>query len=295
MEDLASESAKRAELESELNALREELVVARAAAQAAAQSDLPGVVETLQAEVRRLEDLKRQEADSLSHEKEMRLAAEEEAAAGRVESGRVREQLEKSLEKLKNTQEELTSVSRLKALADATAEASAGEVGARTSAQMAQLTADLEAEKRKRLVAEEKAAAAGDDSASTPVSPAFGRQMESLKKRVAQLEGELAAANARQQGSTSPPPSTSQTPPPSTLGDWNGTDASAAEYYQYQYSSASDNVSVLALLVQEAVMAHSWSQGGNNRNVLHYGQPHGWAGGNLQSRGCSYKKRQKHI
>jgi hypothetical protein len=49
-----------------------------------------------------------------------------------LHNGRLREQLEKSLERLKLITEELTSVSRLKALADATAEASAGEMGARS-------------------------------------------------------------------------------------------------------------------------------------------------------------------
>lgn len=154
----------------------------------------------------------------------------------------------------------------------ASAEASAEDLGARGGAQVAQLTADLEAEKRRRIAAEEKAAKVPDADGDAP-TPASHKQMESLKRRIGQLEGELATANARQPA-TAAAHSSSHTPPPSTLGDWNGTDASAAEYYQYQYSSASDNVAVLALLVQEAVGAHHWPAAGS-RKVLRYGQPHG--------------------
>jgi hypothetical protein len=138
-------------------------------------------------------------------------------------------------------------------------------------AQIAQLTTDLHAEKQRRIAAEDKAEKAPSEGDNTPpLSPAFCKQIDALKKRIAQLEAELAAANARQPHAAS----TSHIPPPSTLGDWHGTDASAAEYYQYQYSSASDNVAVLALLVQEAVRAHYWPSGAS-RKVLHYGQPHG--------------------
>ena len=148
--------------------------------------------------------------------------------------------------------------------------ASAGPMGVRSAEQIAQLTADLEAEKRRRIAAEENASSDKDNS--QPVSPTVSKQYELLKKRNAELEAELMTANTRRSAGSVV---SHATPPPSTLGDWHGTDASAAEYYQYQYSSASDNVAVLALLVQEAVRAHSWTAGVNSRKVLHYGQPHG--------------------
>ena len=57
----------------------------------------------------------RQTQDSLSHEKEMRQASEEEASAARAENARLREQLENALKKLKESSEDLISMTRLKA------------------------------------------------------------------------------------------------------------------------------------------------------------------------------------
>ena len=103
-----------------------------------------------------------------------------------------------------------------------------------------------------------------------------------MKKRVQQLEGELVKANERADDAAradaakehSSPPSRSRSPPQSTIADWNGTEASAAEFYQYKYSAASDNLAVLALLIQEVVQGHYWP-GAASRGLLEYGQPHG--------------------
>ena len=284
VEDLAKEQSRATQLERDLEYAKEELLLARAAAQAAERSDLPSVVAALEAEIDRRNDLARQASDSLAHEKEMRQAAEEETEATRAELTRLREQLDKALEKVKSTEEELTSAVRLKALAEAAA-VTTGDVGGdaknttnqitQLTADLKQLTADLADEKRRRKAAEDRLAkSATSDAASSksggdstpPVSPAYGKQMEALKKRIAQLEAELAAANER----IPAPSSVAHTPPESTIGDG----ASSAEYYQYQYSSASDNLTVLSLLVQEVAHNQRWPIAGY-RKVLHYGLPHG--------------------
>ena len=55
-----------------------------------------------------------------------------------------------------------------------------------------------------------------------------------------------------------------------------GLDDEQVEYLQYQYSAASDNLAVLALLVQEAAVQHLWVDGPRrDKKPLKFGQPHG--------------------
>ena len=62
---------------------------------------------------------------------------------------------------------------------------------------------------------------------------------------------------------------------PSTPGP-GGLDDEQVEYLRYQYSAASDNLAVLALLVQEAAAQHLWVDGpGRDKKPLKFGQPHG--------------------
>ena len=79
----------------------------------------------------------------------------------------------------------------------------------------------------------------------------------------------LAVMHASSRPQTPKQPTRPSTPKP-------GLDDEQVEYLRYQYSAASDNLAVLALLVQEAAAQHLWVDGpGRDKKPLKFGQPHG--------------------
>ena len=80
----------------------------------------------------------------------------------------------------------------------------------------------------------------------------------------------LAVMHASSRPQTPKQPTRPSTPGPGRLDD------EQVEYLRYQYSAASDNLAVLALLVQEAAAQHLWVDGpGRDKKPLKFGQPHG--------------------
>ena len=80
----------------------------------------------------------------------------------------------------------------------------------------------------------------------------------------------LAVMHASSRPQTPKQPTRPSTPGPGRLDD------EQVEYLRYQYSAASDNLAVLALLVQEAAVQHLWVDGPRrDKKPLKFGQPHG--------------------
>ena len=132
------------------------------------------------------------------------------------------------------------------------------------------------AKEKERADAEEAAekARAQQPVAQQPVAEV----MHASSQPVAQepvAEAASAAPALAVMHASSRPQTPKQPTRPSTPGP-GGLDDEQVEYLRYQYSAASDNLAVLALLVQEAAAQHLWVDGpGRDKKPLKFGQPHG--------------------
>jgi len=152
--------------------------------------------------------------------------------------------------------------------------------------------AALESAKEAALAKEKESAAAEEAAekarAQQPVSQVLVAEVASAAPALAVMhassqpvaqepvaEAASAAPALAVMHASSRPQTPKQPTRPSTPGP-GGLDDEQVEYLQYQYSAASDNLAVLALLVQEAAARHLWVDGpGPDKKPLKFGQPHG--------------------
>jgi regulator of replication initiation timing len=170
---------------------------------------------------------------------------------------------------VKQIEAQATKIGRLEAELAAVEEAKRA-----TEEERARALKDAELSKAALESAKEAALAKEKERADAEEAAEKARAQQPVAQQpvaeVASAAPALAVMHASSQPQTPKQPTRPSTPGP------GGLDDEQVEYLRYQYSAASDNLAVLALLVQEAAAQHLWVDGpGRDKKPLKFGQPHG--------------------
>ena len=170
---------------------------------------------------------------------------------------------------VKQIEAQATKIGRLEAELAAVEEAKRA-----TEEERARALKDAELSKAALESAKEAALAKEKERADAEEAAEKARAQQPVAQQpvaeVASAAPALAVMHASSRPQTPKQPTRPSTPGP------GGLDDEQVEYLRYQYSAASDNLAVLALLVQEAAAQHLWVDGpGRDKKPLKFGQPHG--------------------
>ena len=172
---------------------------------------------------------------------------------------------------LKQIEDQATKIGRLEAELAAASSTAKDEKDRAKAALDAKQAADDEKAKALRDAELSKAALESAKEAALAKEKADAEAKEKAEAQQPVVEMASAASSLAVMHANSRPVTPKQPTRPNTP---KGLDDEQIEYLQYQYSAASDNLAVLALLVQEAAANHLWVDGPKHR-PLKFGQPHG--------------------
>lgn len=177
---------------------------------------------------------------------------------------------------VKQIEAQATKIGRLEAEVAAAEDAKRATEDAKRAAEEAKRAAEEErakalkdAELSKAALESAKEAALAKEKERADAEAAEKSKAQQPVAEAASAAPALAVMHASSRPQTPKQPTRPSTPKP-------GLDDEQVEYLQYQYSAASDNLAVLALLVQEAAVQHLWVDGPRrDKKPLKFGQPHG--------------------
>jgi len=177
---------------------------------------------------------------------------------------------------VKQIEAQATKIGRLEAELAAAEDAKRASDDAKRATEDAKREAEEERAKALKDAELSKAALESAKEAALAKEKAEAQKAEAQKAEAQQPVAEAASAApalAVMHASSRPQTPKQPTRPSTPKG---GLDDEQVEYLQYQYSAASDNLAVLALLVQEAAAQHLWVDGPRrDKKPLKFGQPHG--------------------